>query len=81
MRIHRRVASSSRITTVSSEQAARRIPLACTDLTMDSPYYIFAKRQPTGGEPHQSLYLPHDSVLMIFRYAEDEPNPLGFVPK
>lgn len=56
--------------------------LDCTEIAIDSPYYIFAKRAANReGAPRQSIYVPHGSVVAIYRYDEREPHPLGFLPR
>lgn len=56
--------------------------LDCTDLVTDSPYYIFATHSlKKEGGSHQSVFLPHGSVVAIYQYAENDPHPLGFVPQ
>lgn len=53
--------------------------LDCTQITTDSPYYIFATRSlKKEGKSHQTLYLPHGSVVAIYQYDESDPRPLGF---
>ena len=53
--------------------------LACTEIETNNPYYIFAIRSgDQEGGLRQSVFLPHSSVVAIYRYAEDEPHPLGF---
>ena len=54
--------------------------LDCTEIETSSPYYIFAKRSLNAvGESHQSLYLPHGSVVMVVGYADEQGRPVGFV--
>jgi hypothetical protein len=54
--------------------------LLCTEIKMDSPYYIFAKRQMKAPASHQSLCLPYGSVAIILQLEENEPIPtIGFV--
>ena len=56
--------------------------LTCTEIATDSPYYIYAKRilKKEAGS-HQSLFLPHGSIVMILQYDEKDPNPLGFLSR
>jgi hypothetical protein len=45
----------------------------------NNPYYIFATRSlKMEGATHQSLYLPHGSVVMIVQYDENADRPIGF---
>lgn len=53
--------------------------LLCTEIKMDNPYYIFAKRELKESESHQSLFLPYGSVAMIYQIEKDQPTPIGFV--
>ena len=53
--------------------------LDCTEIKMNNPYYIFAIRSlKKEGASHQSVYLPHGSVVAIYQYAEEQGYPPGF---
>jgi hypothetical protein len=54
--------------------------LDCTEIVTDSPYYLIATRiHKKEGKSHQTLYLPHGSIIAIYQYAEKEGRPMGFV--
>jgi len=54
--------------------------LDCTEISTDSPYYLFAKRDMSKqGKNYQSLHIPHSSVVAIYHYADEGSRPFGFV--
>jgi len=53
--------------------------LDCTEIAIDSPYYLFATRDMSKtGRSHQHLHIPHGSIVAIHHYAEEE-KPVGFM--
>jgi len=55
--------------------------LDCTEIAVDSPYYLFAIRDmPGSGKPYQRLHIPHSSVVAIHHYAKVKEKPMGFAP-
>lgn len=53
--------------------------LDCVELLHDSPYYVYAKREfAIRPGTYQSLYIPHNAVVLIMRYAQGDPTPFGF---
>lgn len=52
--------------------------LVCSQLDLHSPNYIFAVRPLKKAGSHQSLHVPHHSVVAIFVLEEGQPNPIGF---
>lgn len=53
--------------------------LDCAEINADLPSYLSATRDmKSQGKSHQSLLIPHGSVVMILRYAEEKPNAVGF---
>ena len=56
--------------------------LDCIAIDLHIPGYIHATRTVhTAGGSHQNVYLPHGTVVAIFRYAVEETPPLGFLPQ
>jgi hypothetical protein len=53
--------------------------LDCTEIETHNPHYIFAKRPLKEPGLHQSLYLPHGSVVQIVVYDDQQARPPGFV--
>ena len=54
--------------------------LDCTEIAIDSPYYLFATRDMSRtGNTYQHLHIPHGSVVAIHHYAEEIEKPVGFV--
>ena len=54
--------------------------LSCTEVVTDNPCYVFAKRDLSGqGKSHQSLHIPHTSVVAIYHYADEGSKPMGFI--
>lgn len=60
----------------------RHPTLACSDVEMGNLHYIFATRPTKKGSSHQSLFLPHHSVVMVFRYDGESPEdwPANVIP-
>lgn len=53
--------------------------LDCTEINAEFPYYLSATRSlKSRGKSHQTLLLPHGSVVMVVSYAEEKPNAVGF---
>ena len=56
--------------------------LDCTEVVTDAPNYVLVTRDMTKqGKSHQSIYVPHSSVLFIQCYADEGARPLGFLTK
>lgn len=67
---------------VTSNGDLRHPLLDCTAIDLHTPGHICATRElktPTGSHP-QILYLPHGTIVAIFRYDTPERPPLGFAP-
>jgi hypothetical protein len=57
----------------------RHPAFVCTAMDPSNPWYMFVRTEPTTKHPaHQSIHLPHGSVLFVVQYAEDEQAPFGF---
>jgi hypothetical protein len=55
--------------------------LDCLEVATDSASYLFAKRDmKRHGGGHQSLHIPHSSVVAVHIYADEAPKPFGFTP-
>jgi len=53
--------------------------LDCIEIATDSPYYLFVRRDLTRhGKSHQSMHVPHQSVVAIHHYADEGAKPFGF---
>jgi hypothetical protein len=64
-----------------SDGDLRHPVLDCSEIVVDSPYYLFAKRDMAKqGGSYQSLYIPHSSVVHIHCYADSGTRPMGFIP-
>ncbi len=54
--------------------------LDCMEISLVSPYYLFAKRDLSDqGGNFQSLHIPHSSIVAIYQYADEGSRPFGFV--
>ena len=61
-----------------SDENIKHPILDCTEINADLPYYLSATRSMSKGKSHQSLLIPHGSVVMVVSYAEEKPNDVGF---
>jgi hypothetical protein len=56
--------------------------LDCLEVAKEQPFYLFARRDMSkNGGSHQSIYIPHSSVVAIHCYADEGPKPMGFIPE
>jgi hypothetical protein len=68
--------------------AERHIGLFCKEVDAANPHYLHVKTIPvTTGAAPQSLHLPHDCVLLISAYEDEDEEgdappklPMGFLP-
>jgi hypothetical protein len=52
----------------------------CSEISINSPYYLYVKRDLTEQDKnHQSLYIPHTSIVAIYEYDGKGSRPVGFV--
>jgi hypothetical protein len=53
--------------------------LDCTEVDLSNPGYVEATgSHPRGGGPHQSVFLPHASVVRVIRYDVKDGLPAGY---
>ncbi|WP_155294440.1 hypothetical protein [Burkholderia cepacia] len=61
-----------------TDGALRHPALHCSDVSMDHPVYLFATRPLKKDESHQSLHVPHNAIVAIYRLNESDAPPIGF---
>ena len=62
-----------------SDGQLRHPVLDCSEIITDVSYFVFIKRDMSkSGKSHQSLYIPHTSIVHIHCYADEGPQPMGF---
>jgi hypothetical protein len=55
--------------------------LDCVEVTPDSAYYLFVRRDMTRfARAAQPIHIPHSAIAAIYPYGVDEDPPFGFVP-